>query len=110
MEIIRFDELMKTVFVLVVLAGLFTFGLLCINNPFLVARLIALWFRFISGSSFEKYENRNKKIKEAFELIDHPEIYMQTFSNQIRLIRLTGYTALFVAIGGACIFLLSGLG
>jgi hypothetical protein len=101
---------MKTIFSLVVLAGSFTFGLLCVNNPFVIARLIALWFRFVSGSSLEKYKYRNKRIKEVFELIDQPEIYMQTFSNQIRLIRFTGYTALFVAIGGACIFLLNGLG
>jgi len=101
---------MEVVFRLVILVASFVFGLISINNPFVIVRLIALWFKFISGSSFEQIKNNRKKIKEAFELIDQPDIFMEKFSDQIKMIRFTGFTALFVAITGTCLFLLSGLG
>ena len=99
---------MEKIIYLLILILLFIFGFFCVNNPFSIARLIALWFRFISGSSFEKYKKDNAQIEEVFVLIEHQNHYVEKFSNQIQIIRLSGFTAIFVAMIGACIILLSG--
>jgi hypothetical protein len=99
---------LEKVFPLFILAISFVFGLVCVNNPFVVARIIVLWVRFASSSSLEGYKTNNTKIKEAFELIDQPSAYVEKFSNQIQTIRRTGYVAIFVAVIGVCIGLLGG--
>ena len=99
---------MEKIIHLLILILLFIVGLFCINNPFSIARLIALWFRFVSGSSFGKYKKGNTQIEEVFVLIEHQNRYVERFSNQIQIIRLSGFTAIFVAAIGACIILLGG--
>ena len=99
---------MEKLIYLLVLALLFIFGLLCINSPFSIAHIIALWFSFVSDGSFEKYMRNNSQIEDVFELIDDPNHYIERFSDQIQMIRWSGYTALFVAVTGACIMLMGG--
>ena len=93
---------------LLLLAISFMFGVLCIKNPFVVARIIALWFRFVSGSSFEHYKSSNNRLNDVFELMDKPSSYMKRYSRQIDIIRFTGYIAIFVSVVGSCIAFSSG--
>ena len=71
-------------------------------------RAIAAWFKFASGSSFEEYKVGNAKLNEIYTLIEKPAEFMQRFPEIINRIRMTGYVAIFVALGGACIIMLGG--
>jgi hypothetical protein len=99
---------MEEIIHLLILILSFIFGLICINNPFVVARLIAMWFKLVSGSSFERYKDNNTDLKDVFELINQPSEYMRRFSNQITTIQRTGYIAVFVSVIGVCIAFFNG--
>ncbi len=93
---------------LLILALTLGLGIICIKNPFIIARLIALWFKFASGNSFEHYKSSNTRLNEVYELIDSPNLYEERFSRQIDTIRRTGYVAIFVVVIGVCIALSGG--
>ncbi len=90
---------------LLFLSASFFFGLICIGNPFLVARLIAWLFLW----PVSKLTN-NSEIEEVLDLINEPDAYMEDFSGQIQTIRRAGYIGISAILLGTCIVLSCGLG
>lgn len=92
---------------LIGLSLLVYFGSICIQKPMEIVKVIAIWPQLIFGKHLGLLDPKSDLREALFLIKSDPDQYEKRFKFQVNMVRLSGYVAIFISVGGACVLTLS---
>lgn len=92
--------------VIIILIGIFLFGLVAVISPMTLIKFLMRWPKFIYPKILPE-KGLRQPIRDAIYLLDNdPEEYKKRFWHTLWSMRITGCFALFVFLGGLLLIII----